>query len=119
MVIVLGLPAARTNLEEVVGELAVVLPLGHGCQVAEGSINDSHVNLVGEKAGWNPTEGPSIDANFALQLQFGPNEFVDLLDIPFQVIWCRLAFGSAIGPIVPSEHIDALVKEHLQVVGMA
>jgi len=68
MEVVLGLPATRAYLEKNVSNFAVVLPLSHGGQVAERSVDDCHINLVGEVTRGDPTEGPAVDSDFAPEL---------------------------------------------------
>lgn len=53
-----------------------------------------------------------------MQLQLGPQELEHFGHVFLQVLGSWLAFGAAIGPIVPREDIDALIEEHLEVVGV-
>lgn len=49
VVVILSLPAAGADFEEVVCEGTTVFPSSHGGQIAERSINDGHLDLGGQE----------------------------------------------------------------------
>ena len=115
MEVVLGLPSTRTHFEQMVSELSIVLPSCHRSEIAEGPIDDGHVDLGRQERGRDAAKRSTVDADLASEFESLAEVVVDLLDIFLEVVRSGFALRTTICSVVPSKYVDAFVKEHFEV----